>query len=250
MGPAVLNSSDNFDVDQHPHVGLCTLTYLFEGAVEHRDSTGAYRVIQAGDVGLMTAGRGVAHTERTPEELRKVNNRKMHGYQIWLALPTHLEEMEPRFDYVANDDHPKWKERGLELKLLAGNGFNRTSALPVHSELFLVELKAIESTSLNLSDCDLTGEIGIIVISGAIQLESETINQNNLLYMESAKNEIQIEANSHLLLLGGEPFPEERFLLWNFVSSSKERLEKARKDWINKEFPAIPGDNTYVPFPT
>lgn len=249
MGPAESKPPHNNDVDQHPHIGLCTLTYLFEGNVAHTDSTGAAQVIHAGDIGLMTAGKGVAHAERVPEEFREQAVRKMHGYQIWIALPKDKEEMEPRFDFLPKEDIPKWSEDGIHYKLLAGSGFGRTSPLPVHSNLFLLELENVHLSSFSPVG-QLDGELAIIVVKGQVMLENEKIEAGNMLITESAETcQVQMQPNTHLLVLGGPPLPEERHLLWNFVSSSKERLERARQDWIKHKFPKIPGDESYIPMP-
>lgn len=247
MGPKEFTPNENMDVDQHHHIGLCTLTYLIEGAVEYTDSTGANQVIEAGDVGLMSAGSGVTHTERTPKVLRNANYR-MHGYQIWIALPKALEEMEPRFDFLSKKDVPIWSEYGMDFKLIAGEGFGKNSPLPVHSNLFLVEVKTNKSGALNLKN-HLVGELGVVV-SGTVSCGEEPIEKGNMIVTERATNaEFQLSADAHLLLFGGEVFPEERFLFWNFCSHSKDRLEQAKMDWKTKRFPEIEGDETYIPLP-
>jgi redox-sensitive bicupin YhaK (pirin superfamily) len=248
MGP-IETHPPYHDVDQHPHIGLCTLTYLFEGSMAHTDSTGAKQVIRAGDVGFMTSGKGVSHAERTPEEERLLPSRKMHGYQIWIALPREKEEMEARFDFLSKKDIPTWSVGEIRYKLLAGSGFGRTSPLHVHSELFLLELENANTTTFSPAE-QLAGELGIIVVKGQVVVGDEIIEAGNMLITDSAKTcSVEMQPQSHLLVLGGQAYPEERHLLWNFVSSSKERLEQAKQDWINKKFPKIPGDDSYLPFP-
>ena len=248
MGPTQVNAPDYMDVDQHPHIGLSTLTYLFDGAVEHRDSTGAHKIIEPGDVGFMTAGKGVAHTERTPVAQRTNTPLLVHGYQVWVALPKDKEEMEPRFDYIPKAELPSWEEDGLSMTLVAGEGFGRTSPLPVHSPLFMVDVQAHEDSFLEIKG-QLEGEIAIVVTHGKVTDEAESIDAGQML-ISKTENEcyISLEKGTRLLLFGGEAFPEERFLYWNFVSSSKERLEKAKEDWRNKAFPKVPGDETYISF--
>lgn len=249
MGPKHLTIDQTLEVDQHPHIGLSTLTYLFEGAIEHNDSTGAHQVIKAGDVGFMTAGKGVTHTERTPEFLKTESGYTMHGYQIWVALPIEKEEMDPRFDFVSSEKLPIWTEDGINFKLVAGTGFNRKSPLPVHSNLFMIEAQSIEESDLKIGD-NLQGERGLLIISGSVSCENETIKAGNMIVVEKAESAlVKLSQGAHVMLFGGKPFAEERFLHWNFCSSSKERLEQAKEDWKNKRFPKIDGDNTYIPLP-
>ena len=249
MGPTVLQPGQNFDVDQHPHIGLSTLTYLLEGEIEHRDSTGAVQIVGPGDVGFMTAGKGVAHTERMPEHWRDGKEHRMHGYQVWVALPKTLEEMEPRFDFVAKEDLPTWEQNGLRLKLVAGTGFGKTAPLPVHSPLFMLDIFAQTTGTLDIKE-ELSGEIAIVVTEGSVKDgENEIMAGQMLISKTEDECKIELSENSRVLLFGGQALAEERFLYWNFVSSSKERLEQAKADWAAKRFPKVPGDNTYIPLP-
>lgn len=249
MGPVSLPPGQYFDVDQHPHIGLCTLTYLLEGEIEHRDSTGAVQVVTPGDVGFMSAGRGVAHTERTPAHLRNGNALRLHGYQVWVALPKEQEEMEPRFDFVPKDALPRWEDHGLHLALLAGQAFGRRSPLPVHSPLFMVEVVAERASELDIRG-QLKGEIAVVVTQGAVEEGGETVRAGQMLISKTEDTcFLNLEAGTRLLLFGGEPLPEERLMYWNFVSSDKERLEKAKEDWRERRFPKVPGDETYIPLP-
>ncbi len=249
MGPRKLSKGEFMDIDQHPHIGLCTLTYLLEGAIEHTDSTGAQQVISAGDVGLMTAGKAVTHTERTPKNLRNSNGYTIHGYQIWIGLPKEKENMQPRFDFLQKEKIPFVSKDGLNIKVIAGTGFGVSSPLPVHSDLFMLELKA-DSDQLFNSEHHLNGELGVLVISGSVGCGDEEVEAGKMIIHDTANDaEFLIRKGSHLLLFGGEPFPEERFLYWNFCSSSKSQLEKAKQDWKAKLFPKITNDNTYIPLP-
>lgn len=249
MGPTQIGPGKYSDVDQHPHVGLSTLTYLFAGEIEHKDSTGAVQIVGPGDVGFMTAGKGVSHTERTPMRLRDGASHALHGYQVWVALPKEKEEMEPRFDFIAGTDLPQWTENDLQMTLVAGDGYGKQSPLPVHSPLFMVDVKAQKDTHLDIAG-QLEGEIGIVVVQGQVRDGEETIEAGQML-ISKTENEccIQLEANTQLLLFGGKALPEPRYLFWNFVSSSKERLQQAGEDWKNKQFPQVPGDSTYIPLP-
>lgn len=249
MGPAEIGAGKYVDVDQHPHSGLCTLTYLFAGEIEHKDSTGGDQVIAPGDVGFMTSGHGVTHTERTPASRRGGETFTLHGYQIWVALPRDKEEMAPRFDYYPAATIPTWQMDALTLKLVAGNGFGRSAPLQGYSPMFMVDIEAKEATTLNLKD-QLQGEVAFVIVRGSIMVEEEQVKAGQMLISKTDEQcEICLNANTQLLLFGGEPLPEERYLLWNFVSHSKERLQQAKEDWKNREFPKVPGDDTYIPFP-
>lgn len=250
MGPVTSGGDGKyFDIDQHPHIGLCTLTYLLEGEITHRDSTGAVQRITPGSVNLMVSGRGVTHTERTPEELRDGQARTLHGYQVWIALPKDKEEVAPSFIHIGKEELPRWTENGLSFVLVAGEGFGRTSPTPAFSPLFMVDIKSERQTDLDLQG-QLQGEIAVVVVQGSVHRDGHRIEQGQML-VSKAENEcaFTIAANSQVLLFGGAPFPEERFLLWNFASHSRERLEQAKADWQNHKFPKVPGDDTYIPLP-
>lgn len=249
MGPTKLGPNTYMDVDQHPHIGLSTLTFMLEGEIVHKDSLGSNQKITPGSVNWMVAGKGVTHTERTPQELRNGNTFTAHGYQIWVALPKELEDCEPEFHHIEEKDLPKWKEGSAHFKLMAGEGYGRKSSVPVKSELFMIELKTEDSYQLNTKE-KLKGEIGICIVEGSIEACGEHVEKGNMLVskVEDVCN-VFVQPKSHLLLFGGKPFNEERFIYWNFVSSSKEKLEKAKEDWRNKGFPKVPGDTTYVNMP-
>lgn len=258
MGPSIIGENGKYiDVDQHPHIGLCTLTYLFEGEMEHRDSTGAEMIIQPGSVNLMVAGRGVTHTERTPQNLRNGKPHKMHGYQIWIALPKEFEEIEPSFHHIPKDELPSWNENGIEFKLVTGeikvNETTYKSPTPTFSKSFMIDVFSEAENKLNLSG-KLFGEIGIVVVKGAIienkGLENEhTIEQGQMMIAKMRDFcELGIEASTQLLIFGGEPL-EKRYMYWNFVSSSMERIEIAKKDWADRKFPKVPNDDTYIHLP-
>ena len=249
MGPTKLGPTNYMDVDQHPHIGLSTLTYMLEGEIMHEDSIGTQQLIQPGSVNWMTAGKGVSHTERTPTALRGGTEFVAHGYQIWVALPKHLEDMEPEFHHLAATALPKWSEDGATFTLVAGEGYGKRSPLPVHSPLFMVEVRNTNSFTLNVAG-KLQGEIGICIVDGAIEACGETVEKGNILVSKVEDVcKVQLQPNTHLLLFGGVPFEEERYIHWNFVSSSKEKIEEAKTNWRAKTFPMMPNDTTYVPLP-
>ena len=248
MGPTNITPDKALDVDQHPHIGLSTLTYLLEGEIIHRDSMGTEQRIRPGSVNWMNAGNGVTHTERTPEDLRGTSY-TMNGYQIWVALPKHLEDMEPSFFHVAADQLPTWKDQSATFRLIAGEGYGKKSPVPTHSPLFMVEVITEKPYTLSVQG-ELKGEIGILIEKGAIKACEHHIGVGNMLVSKTDDAcEIHLEENTHLLLFGGEPFPEKRFIDWNFVSHSKEKINEAIERWQDKHFPKVPNDSSYVPYP-
>ena len=249
MGPTTLGPGRYMDVNQHPHIGLSTLTYLFEGQIEHRDSIGSVQNIAPGDVGFMTAGKAVTHTERTPQQLRDGREFAMHGYQIWVALPPELEEMEPRFDYFPAAEIPTWQEGPITFKLAAGEAFGKKAPLQGFSPLFMVDVFSSAETTLKLAG-QLRGEVAFVIVKGQISVDSQKVDAGQMLISKTDEQcEICMDANTQLLLFGGEPLRQEHYLLWNFVSSDKDKLQKAKADWQANKFPQVPGDDTYIPIP-
>jgi len=249
MGPSKIGNGKYIDVDQHPHIGLSTLTYMFEGEIEHKDSLGSHQIIKKGDVGFMTSGKAVTHTERTPQHLRTKELSIMHGYQIWVALPKELEQVDPSFEYYSADQIPEWTEYGLTIRLIAGNAFGKSAPLQGFSPLFMVDIFSKEETTLNLKD-QLEGEVAFVIVNGSITDQDQAVKAGQMLISKTNEQcSICMESGTRLLLFGGKPLAEEHYLLWNFVSSDKERLKQAKEDWINKKFPVVKNDNTYIPFP-
>lgn len=250
MGPVKLNERENFDVLPHPHIGLSTLTFLFEGSIMHRDTLGNAVEIKPGAVNWMTAGRGIVHSERTPEYLRH-SDKNMHGLQIWVALPKELEQMEPEFFHIDAAQIPELKQDELQFKLIAGEAFGHKSAVPVYSKLFMIEIKSKQRQTVNIGN-ELYGEAGLYILEGSIESDGNIYLPKQLLVAkESSLCEFIIEANSTIYIFGGEPFPEERFIDWNFVASDMELIKNAKQKWIAQEFDKIPGDDIeFVPYPT
>jgi len=250
MGPVKLSERDNFDVLPHPHIGLSTLTFLFEGSIMHRDTLGNEVEIKPGAVNWMTAGQGIVHSERTPEYLRK-SQLYMHGLQIWVALPKALEQMEPQFSHIEEKEIPRWTEGDLQFKLVAGEAFGRQSPVPVFSKLFMLEIKSKTKQLVNIGN-ELYGEAGLYILEGAIESEGNVYDPKQLLVAkDSTLCEFTIQENSTIYIFGGEPFPEERFIDWNFVSSNKDLIEQAKQKWKSQSFPKIKGDETeFIPSPS
>jgi redox-sensitive bicupin YhaK (pirin superfamily) len=249
MGPAEMDENENLDVPPHPHIGLSTLTFLFEGNIVHRDSLGTKMEIKPGAVNWMTAGKGIVHSERTPDRIRK-QKKKVHGLQIWVALPLELEDMEPQFSHTEADDIPTWKDSDLNFKLIAGQALGKKSPVPVHSDLFFIEIKANKTSKVNLGD-KLYGESALYILEGkVIKGDNEFGSKQILIAKQDSLCEFEITAGTTVYIFGGIPFPEERYIHWNFVSSSKDKIEKARNDWKDGVFDKVPGDEEdFVPLP-
>ena len=249
MGPVKLSERDNFDVLPHPHIGLSTLTFLFEGSIMHRDTLGNVIEIKPGAVNWMTAGKGIVHSERTPEYLRH-STKQMHGLQIWVALPKELEQMKPAFSHIGEEQIPSWTEGDLQYKLVAGEAFGRKSPVPVFSKLYMLEIKSKTKQTLNIGN-ELYGESGLYILEGGIESEGNVYDPKQLLVAkDSSLCEFRILENSTIYIFGGEPFPEKRYIDWNFVSSSKELIKEAKQKWETQSFPTIEGDETeFNPYP-
>jgi redox-sensitive bicupin YhaK (pirin superfamily) len=250
MGPVKLNERENFDVLPHPHIGLSTLTFLFEGSIMHRDTLGNEVEIKPGAVNWMTAGKGIVHSERTPEYLRD-SPLYMHGLQIWVALPKDLEQMEPQFSHIEENQIPSWTEGDLQFKLVAGEALGKKSPVPVFSKLFMIEIKSKTKQVVNIGNA-LYGEAGLYILKGAVESEGNIYEPKQLLVAkDSSLCEFTIKENSTIYIFGGEPFPEERFIDWNFVSSSKELIEAAKHKWKAQLFDKIKGDDIeFIPYPS
>lgn len=249
MGPVKLNERENFDVMPHPHIGLSTLTFLFEGSIMHRDTLGNAVEIKAGAVNWMTAGKGIVHSERTPEYLRH-SDKNMHGLQIWVALPKEIEQMEPEFFHIDEDKIPAWQKENLSFKLIAGDAFGHKSPVPVYSKLYMIEIKSKSRQTVNIGS-ELYGESGLYILEGSIESDENVYQPKQLLVAkETSLCAFTIEANSTVYVFGGEPFAEERFIDWNFVASDKDLIRDAKQKWIEQKFEKIKGDDVeFVPYP-
>ncbi|MFD0939260.1 pirin family protein [Pedobacter boryungensis] len=248
MGPTIMSDHANLDIPPHPHIGLSTLTYLFQGNIMHKDSLGTEVEIKPGQVNWMTAGKGIVHSERTPEYLRH-STKMLHGLQIWVALPKDLEQMEPEFFHADADEIPTWKNNNIHYKLIAGEVLGHKSPIPVYSSLYLLELKSTTRTTVKIGE-ELFGESGIYILEGAIENDGNTFQPKQLLVAkDSSLCEFTMQENTTIYIFGGEPFPEERFIYWNFVASSKELIGEAKTKWLNQEYPPVPGETDFVPLP-
>lgn len=248
MGPKQLSASENMDIPPHPHIGLSTLTYLFDGAMLHRDGLGTAIEINPGEVNWMTAGKGLAHSERTPERLRHTD-KFMHGLQIWVALPKALEQMEPSFFHASKEEIPSWHDNGIQYKLIAGKAFGKTSPVPVYSDLYFLELKNTLPCEANIGH-ELYGEVGLYILEGGIENEGHHYEPHRILVSRQASLcTFTMAPNTTVYIFGGIPFEEERFIFWNFVASDKALIEDAKQRWREQKFAPVPGETEFVPLP-
>jgi len=240
MGPAQLGAGHGLDVRPHPHINLATVTYLFEGEILHRDSLGNAQVISPGAINWMTAGRGIVHSERSPDAAR-IDGARMHGLQLWVALPTHAEESAPSFTHHPKSTLPELSDGGVRMRVLAGSAYGAASPVPVSSPLFYVEVELAAGARLPLpSDHE---ERAAYVVTGDVKCGQSTLAPRTLTVLVPGKGaELYAREPSRVMLLGGAPLDGPRYMFWNFVSSSKERIEEAARDWKAGKFPLVPGD--------
>lgn len=247
MGPMDMAPGTGTDVRPHPHIGLATVTYLFSGEIFHRDSLGSAQAIRPGDVNWMTAGHGIVHSERTSPEVR-AKGHHLHGIQAWVAVPTEREEDAPAFNHHPKSTLPSIQRGDLQLRIIAGTAFGQQSPVVVSSPTFYVDAELAKGAPLELPDDH--EERACYVVSGEVQVGGVRFGDRNLLVAKPGEH-VSIEATepSRIMLLGGGKLGE-RHIDWNFVSSSKERIEKARSDWKERRFPLVPGDDKeFIPLP-
>ena len=247
MGPAELAPGSGIDVRPHPHIGLATVTYLFQGTIVHRDSLGSVQAIEPGAVNWMTAGRGIVHSERSDNELRQ-RRQKLYGLQIWGALPRRYEETDPDFTHYAADLLPQIDGEGKTVRVIAGSLFGKASPVKTFSKLFYGDTVCRPGASLLLNNE--YAERGIYLLEGDVDIHGQRFEPGRLLVFSSG-DEITIKAVSaaRFVLFGGEPLDSPRHLWWNFVSSSRARIEQAKSDWKNGRFAPVPGDSEFIPLP-
>lgn len=248
MGPAEFLTGQGMDVRPHPHIGLSTLTYLFEGSMMHRDSTGIELEIRPGEVNWMTAGRGVVHSERSSAEVR-ARGQRLSGLQAWVALPAHSEEVSPSFEHRGSAELPVIEGEGRRVRLVAGSLFGKTSPLAVSSPLVYADISLAEGALLPVDAA--YPERALHVLSGAVEVDGERYGPHGLmLFREGVAATLRALEPSRVVLIGGEPLEGPRHIWWNFVSSSKERIEQAKEDWKNQRFGRVVNDaEEFIPLP-
>ncbi len=248
FGPAVLPEGDGMGVRPHPHINLATVTYLFEGAIDHRDSLGTHQTIRPGEVNLMTAGRGIVHSERSPQETRN-EPKPMFGMQTWLALPDGKEEIDPAFENVGEGDLPLVEDGGAKARIIMGSLWGQTAPTTCHAETIYADILLSAGGAIPIdAEAD---ERAVMLVDGDGALDGVPL-EKYILYVIAAGAKVSLSSLSggRAMLLGGEAFATERHVWWNFVSSSKERIEQAKADWFEGRFPVVPGDpDEFIPLP-
>jgi hypothetical protein len=248
MGPTVMTSGRGLDVRPHPHIGLATVTYMFTGEILHRDSLGSVEPIRPGEVNWMTAGRGIVHSERTPPELRPVDA-PVFGIQSWVALPERYEEASPAFAHHGEDELPVIEEGGTHVRLIAGSLYGERAAVQTFSEMFYADATLAAHASIEIPSTH--EERAIYVVQGSMLLGGARYNPGRLIVLKPGRA-IAVTASdapARLMLLGGEPMDGPRHVWWNFVSSSRERIEQAKSDWREGRFASVPGETEFIPLP-
>ena len=246
FGPARLPAGQGMDVRPHPHINLATVTYLFDGAIEHRDSIGSRAVIEPGAINLMTAGSGIVHSERSPQEVRAAGP-SLYGMQTWLALPDGREEVDPAFDHVAGDGLPFVEDGGARARVLMGRLWGAEAATPCHSPTIYADIELAGGGSIPVeAEAD---ERAVMLVGGSAELDRQAL-EPFVLYVLAPGHEARLSGNGRVMLMGGGAFTTPRHVFWNFVSSSRDRLNQAKEDWKAMRFPLIPGDDQeFIPFP-
>jgi redox-sensitive bicupin YhaK (pirin superfamily) len=248
MGPAILRAGQAVDVRPHPHIGLSTVTYLFDGNIRHRDSLGTEMVIEPGDVNLMTAGRGIVHSERSPEELRG-GPLSLSGLQTWLALPDGAEEVAPRFDTTGRAELPEESGDGASFRVVIGGLNGARSPVKTASDTLYADIRLEAGGRFQIPpDAE---ERAIYTLDGEVEIAGDRFPADRLLVLR-AGDEIVVgsPAGAHFMLFGGASLGSRRYIWWNFVSSSKERIEQAKEEWRTGKFDIVPGDEKeFIPLP-
>ncbi len=248
FGPARLPAGQGMDVRPHPHINLATVTYLFDGAIEHRDSIGSRAVIEPGAINLMTAGSGIVHSERSPQSLRP-QGPSLYGMQTWLALPDGREEVEPAFDHVPAEMLPLVEEAGVRARVLMGDLWGVVAATPQHSPTIYadIELEAHGAIPIDAG----ADERAVMLVAGEAELDGERLELFTLYVLKPGHAaRLSSGGGARAMLMGGQAFATPRHVFWNFVSSSHDRINQAKDDWKAMRFPLIPGDDQeFIPLP-
>lgn len=248
FGPARLPEGRGMDVRPHPHINLSTVTYLFEGAIEHRDSIGSHAVIRPGAINLMTAGSGIVHSERSPVETRPAGP-VFYGMQTWLALPDGMEEIPPAFEHVAADRLPLVDAEGVSARVLMGTLWGQTAATTCHAETIYADIMMDAGAAVPIDA--VADERAVLVTEGNARLDGLSLDIFTLYVLApGAAATLTADGPARAMLLGGEAFATPRHVWWNFVSSSRDRINQAKHDWKDGRFAKVPGDDKeFIPLP-
>ena len=247
MGPSDFPAGEGINVRPHPHIGLATVTYLFDGEIMHRDDLGYAQAIRPGDVNWVTAGRGIVHSERTRDEVRDQPS-TVFGIQSWIALPKDQEECDPGFFHHPADTLPVISQPGMDMRLIAGSAYGETSPVETTSPMFYLDVHTDAGVTLDITNE--YAERAVYIVAGDIQLDGTSYGENEMLVLNpDADIDVTASSGTRFMLLGGDPIDGERHIWWNFVSSSKERIEHAKDDWKSGRFGTIDGDDEFIPLP-
>ncbi|MDE1987235.1 MAG: pirin family protein [Alphaproteobacteria bacterium] len=247
FGPVDFPPGKGIDVRPHPHIGLATVTYLFEGSQVHRDSIGSVKMIQPGDVNWMTAGRGIVHSERTAPEVRAAGHR-MHGIQSWVGLPQADEECPPEFQSVAAKDLPTGNKNGIKLRVITGDAYGLVSPVRVFSDIFYVDARLDAGAALPIPDDHI--ERAAFIVQGDVQCGGARFGRGDMILFDvDEAATLAALTPAHVMLLGGAPLDGPRHVWWNFVSSDRARIERAKAKWEAGGFDPIPGEHEFIPLP-
>ncbi len=248
FGPSRLPAGGGMDVRPHPHINLATVTYLFEGAIEHRDSIGSHAVIEPGAINLMTAGKGIVHSERSPANTRAAGP-AFYGMQTWLALPDGMEEIDPAFEHVGPDALPLIEDGGTSIRVLMGTLWGKTAATTCHAPTIYADIMIASGGSVPIdAEAD---ERAVMVTEGTATLDGQALEPFTLYVLAPGQAmTLRAETATRAMLLGGGAFTTPRHAWWNFVSSSRDRINQAKHDWKEGRFPLVPGDDKeFIPIP-
>ena len=246
MGPAEFEPGTGVNVRAHPHIGLATITYLFEGEMLHRDSLGYVQPIRPGAVNWMTAGRGIVHSEKVTEEVL-ASGQRLHGLQTWVALPAGAEEVEPSFEHYPAEDIPAVSVDGVQICVVLGSAFGISSPVSTRSETLYAEAVLEPGQSVAIPEAE---ELAVYVVEGSVAINREIVEAGVLAVLhDGARGTVTAESVARVMFAGGDTLEGERFIWWNFVSSSRERIEQAKKDWREQSFDSVPGETDFVPLP-
>jgi redox-sensitive bicupin YhaK (pirin superfamily) len=247
LGPTQFAPGFGIDVRPHPHIALATVTYLFDGSLEHRDSLGTVREIRPGDVNWMSAGRGIAHSERTPKAARTLGEH-VHGIQSWVALPDGQEDGEPTFVHYPASTLPTRAAGGIDLTVIVGESFGLRSPVVTLWPTLYVHARIAHGATLEVPADH--GERAVYVVQGELAVGEIPVTAGQLVLLEAGTTPtLRALGDTRAMLLGGEHFPTARHIWWNFVASSHERIERAKERWEQRQFPAVPGESEFIPLP-
>jgi redox-sensitive bicupin YhaK (pirin superfamily) len=247
FGPIAVTPEMQFDVRPHPHIGLATVSYLFEGAITHRDSLGYAQRIEPGAINWMTAGRGIVHSERRPDDLR-ARSYTLHGLQLWAALPLEHEETEPAFAHTPAREIPSHESGGVSVRVLIGRALGLVSPVHTFSDTLYLDVRAARGGSLELEST--AQERGVYSVDHVLDIDGTPVEPGTLAVLRpAARARITAPQGARYMVLGGAPLGARRHIWWNFVSSSRERIEQAKRDWVAQRLGAISGETEWIPLP-